>query len=657
MSEPCCTGPSRRRFLTGVGTGALLASSFAMGPHAAFAFVPQGPQAPQPTTLPTARLRAFDLADVTLGEGPFLHAQRKTEAYLLALQPDRMLHNFRVNAGLAAKAPVYGGWESDPLWADINCHGHTLGHYLSACALAYRSTGDRRFKARIDHIARELAACQTASGSGLVCAFPDGPALVAAHLRGEKITGVPWYTLHKVYAGLRDATLLADSDTSRAVLLRLADWAVVASRPLSDAQFETMLDTEHGGMNEVFADLYTMTGTADYRTMAERFSHKAILAPLAKSRDHLDGLHANTQVPKIIGFQRVWEVTGKPEYRDASEFFWKTVALTRSFATGGHGDNEHFFPVADFAEHVLSPKGSETCCQHNMLKLTRALFLHDPQAGYADYYERTLYNGILASQDPDSGMATYFQGARPGYMKLYHTPENSFWCCTGTGMENHVKYRDSIYFHDDRALYVNLFVPSAVRWKDKDAVLTQVTAFPDAATTTMRWTLKRPTDLTLKLRHPGWSRSAVVLVNGVEAMRSTNPGRYLELARGWRDGDTVELRLDMRAGVERSPAAPDIVAFTYGPLVMAGSFGREGLAPGSDIIVNERKYGEYNAAPFTPPTLAGDPETIAQDMRKGDRPLEFTILAADRQPVRMVPYFRVAHERYATYWPIAPAST
>ncbi|KQN02171.1 MULTISPECIES: glycoside hydrolase family 127 protein [Sphingomonas] len=650
MVELCRGGQSRRKFLTGVATGALTAGSLSIGSQA-FAFVP--PEV-LPVTVPTATLQAFDLADVTLGEGPFLHAQRKTEAYLLALQPDRMLHNFRVNAGLAPKAPVYGGWESDPLWADINCHGHTLGHYLSACALVYRSTGDRRFKARIDHIARELAACQAASGTGLVCAFPDGPALVAAHLHGDPITGVPWYTLHKVYAGLRDATLLADSDTARAVLLRLADWAVVASRPLSDAQFETMLDTEHGGMNEVFADLYTMTGTAEYRTMAERFSHKAILAPLAKSRDHLDGLHANTQVPKIVGFQRVWEVTGKPEYREASEFFWKTVALTRSFATGGHGDNEHFFPVADFAEHVLSAKGSETCCQHNMLKLTRALFLHDPQAGYADYYERTLYNGILASQDPDSGMATYFQGARPGYMKLYHTPENSFWCCTGTGMENHVKYRDSIYFHDASALYVNLFVPSAVRWKDKDAVLTQVTAFPDTAATTLRWTLKRPTELTLKLRHPGWSRTAVVLVNGVEAMRSTSPGRYLELARGWRDGDTVEMRLDMRAGVERSPAAPDIVAFTYGPLVMAGSFGRDGLAPGSDIIVNERKYGEYNAAPFTPPTLAGDPDTIAEGMRAGDRPLEFTILAADRQPVRMVPYFRVAHERYATYWPIAP---
>ncbi len=637
-------GSSRREVLASVGTGALVAGSMV--------FMPQSVDAQSPKT--TVKLRPFDLADVTLSEGPFLHAQRKTEAYLLALQPDRMLHNFRVNAGLKPKAPVYGGWESEPRWAEINCHGHTLGHYLSACALAYRSTGDTRFKARIDHIARELAACQAAANSGLICAFPDGPALVAAHLRGEKITGVPWYALHKVYAGLRDAVLLADSDASRAVLLRLADWAVVATRPLSDAQWETMLDTEHGGMNEVFADLFAMTGNADYRTMAERFSHKAILAPLADGRDMLDGMHANTQVPKIVGFQRVWEVTGKPEYGKASAFFWKTVALTRSFATGGHGDNEHFFPMANFADHVFSAKGSETCCQHNMLKLTRALFLNDPQAAYADYYERTLYNGILASQDPDTGMATYFQGARPGYMKLYHTPEDSFWCCTGTGMENHVKYRDSIYFHDDDALYVNLFVPSSVRWNDKRAVLAQTTTFPEAPTTKMRWTLERPTALTLKLRHPQWSRTAIVLVNGVEATRSANPGSYVALARTWRTGDEVELRLTMDVTAEHAPAAPDIVAFSYGPIVLAGALGREGLAAGADIVVNEREYGVYNDASFTPPTLAGDPATIAQNVRAADKALSFEMVSAERKPVRLIPYFRIAHERYATYWKIAP---
>ena len=641
-------GRSRRRFMASAAIAGVMAGWGTFAPRTAFAL-------PGGAALPVAKLQPFDLRDVDLLESPFLHAQRLTEQYLLSLEPDRMLHNFRVNAGLTPKAPVYGGWESEPIWADINCHGHTLGHYLSACALAYRSTGDARFKQRVDYISGELEVCQKAGGTGLVCAFPQGSTLVAAHLKGEKITGVPWYTLHKIYAGLRDAFLLTDSATARAVLMGLADWAVVATRPLSDAEFETMLGTEHGGMNEIFADLFLMTGNADYRTLGERFSHKALLEPLARGRDHLDGLHANTQIPKVVGFNRVYEATGDTKYRDAAAFFWRTVAHTRSFATGGHGDGEHFFPMADFEKHVFSAKGSETCCQHNMLKLTRALFLGDPQAGYADYYERTLYNGILASQDPDTGMATYFQGARPGYMKLYHTPVDSFWCCTGTGMENHVKYRDSIYFHDDRALYVNLFIPSSVRWKDKGAVLTQTTAFPEASTTTLQWKLAKPSELTLKLRHPRWSRSATVLVNGAQVVGSAAPGTYVEITRVWRDGDRVELRLAMALATESAPAAPDIVAFTYGPLVLAGAMGMEGMAPGADIVVNERRYGEYNSAPFTPPTLAGEAGEIVDRIRAGEKPLEFIVQSQAQTPVRLIPYHRIAHERYATYWQLNPA--
>jgi DUF1680 family protein len=333
------------------------------------------------------------------------------------------------------------------------------------------------------------------------------------------------------------------------------------------------------------------------------------------------------------------------------------VALTRSFATGGHGDNEHFFPMADFAQHVFSAKASETCCQHNMLKLTRALFMHEPHAGYVDYYERTLYNGILASQDPDSGMATYFQGARPGYMKLYHTPEDSFWCCTGTGMENHVKYRDSIYFHDGASLYVNLFIPSTVRWQEHNAVLTQSTSFPESRSTKLTLKLERPTDFALKLRHPHWSRTAVVLVNGKEAQRSSAPSSYIELARTWRSGDVIELQLSMEVAIDHAPAAPEIVAFTYGPIVLAGALGKEGLAPGADIVVNERKYGSYNDTPFTAPTLAGDAETIAGNVRRGNAPLEFFITSAEEKPVRLIPYYRIAHQRYATYWQLKPVGS
>jgi uncharacterized protein len=635
---------SRRRFLGGVASGALLA-----GVPAPSLAAPAGPK---PAGDGSARLQAFDMADVSLFDSPFLRAQRLTEAYLLSLKPDRLLHNFRVNAGLPPKAPVYGGWESEPTWAEINCHGHTLGHYLSGCALAYRSTQDRRFKQRIDYVAAELAACQKASGSGLVCAFPNGAALVADHIAGKPITGVPWYTLHKVYAGLRDGALLADSDTARAVLLRLADWGVAATRSLSDEQFEAMLATEHGGMNEIYADLYAMTGTADYRALAVRFSHKALLTPLARGRDQLDGMHANTQIPKVVGFQRVHEVTADPAYHEAADFFWRTVTRTRSFPTGGHGDQEHFFAMADVRQHIFSAKGSETCCQHNMLKLTRSLFMQAPDADYADFYERTLFNGILASQDPDTGMATYFQGARPGYMKLYHTPEDSFWCCTGTGMENHVRYRDSIYFHDASALYVNLFIPSTVRWRERGAVLTQATHFPEAPNATFTWTLTKPAELTLMLRHPGWSRTATVLVNGREERVSTRPGSYLALKRTWKTGDAVEIRMAMEVAADAFPTAPDIVAFTYGPLVLAGALGREGLTPGSDIVVNERRYGEYNKQPIAVPQLAGDPADLARKITKTGTGLDFTLTSADATAVRLKPYHQIAHERYAIYWPI-----
>jgi DUF1680 family protein len=596
--------------------------------------------------------RSFDLADVRLLDGPFRDAQQRSAAYLLSLDPDRLLHGFRANAGLEPRAPVYGGWESAPTWTDIHCQGHSLGHYLSACALMASATGDQRFHRRAAHIVAELAACQAAAGTGLLCAFPEGPAIVAAFIAGDKVSGVPWYTMHKVYAGLRDAHQLIGTPGALDVLVRYADWAVVATRPLSNERFEVMLGVEHGGMNEVFADLFQITGTAEYRQMAQRFSHKVLLVPLSRSEDDLDGMHANTQIPKVVGFQRVYEVTGDDAYGKAASFFWRTVAHARSYATGGHGDQEHFYPMADAGVHVFSPKTSETCGMYNMLKLTRLLFMADPQADYADFYERTLYNGILASQDPASGMVTYFQGGRPGYMKLYCTPVDSFWCCTGTGMENHAKYGDSIYFHDDRSLFVNLFIPSRVSWAEHDAVLTQLTAFPEQSSTRLRWTLARPAALALKLRHPGWSRTVEVRVNGAVAARSAQPGSYVTIDRTWADGDIVDMTLEMAVAAAPLAAAPDIFALTYGPLVLAGALGDEGIAQRADIVVNERKYGAYIDTPFQAPQLAGRPDDVAAAVRPAGTALTFTVGDTAGRPVRLVPYYQISHQRYATYWDV-----
>jgi len=598
----------------------------------------------------------FALADVRLLDGPFADAQRRDLAYLVTLDPDRLLHNFRVNAGLPPKAPVYGGWESEEPWVGIRCHGHTLGHYLSAVSMMHAATGDARMRERADYIVAELGACQASSRSGLICAFPDGAAQLDNAVAGRRFVGVPWYTMHKIFAGLRDAHVHAGSRVALDVLTRLAEWTAGAIAPMTDAQVQHMLDTEHGGMNEVLADVAALTGDATYLGLARRFCHEAVLAPLADGRDPLDGLHANTQIPKAVGFQRLFELTGDDRYARAARVFWRAVAEHRSFVTGGHGDNEHFFPPADFAKHLPSAKTMETCGTHNMLRLTRALALDGMSSGLFDFYERALYNGILASQDPETGMMTYFQATRPGYVRLFHTPDRSFWCCTGTGLENHAKYGDSIYFHDDDSVWVNLFIPSVLTWREKGLTLRQTTRFPDAGETRLAVSVERPVRAILRLRQPGWCAGMRVRVNGRAWTRDAAPDGYIAIDREWRRGDTIDVRLPMTLGTEPLPGASGTVAFLYGPIVLAGRLGREGLAPGNQIIVNERQSGTMLNAQIAIPELAGDAATLvkraAQDRHD---PLTFRTSATRGQAVELVPFYRLAHERYNLYWKLVQA--
>ena len=415
-----------------------------------------------------------------------------------------------------------------------------------------------------------------------------------------------------------------------------------------------MLRTEHGGMNEVLADVAVLTGDSNYLALARRFSHEALLSPLADARDTLDGLHANTQIPKVVGFQRLAELTGEERYRRAARFFWQTVVERRSFVTGGHGDGEHFFPPADFARHLGSAKTMETCCTHNMLRLTRMLWQDDPSAAYADYYERALYNGILASQDPDTGMMTYFQATRPGYVRLFHTPERSFWCCTGTGIENHAKHGDSIYFHDSDALWVNLFIPSVVTWKEMGLTLRQTTSFPESPVTDFALAVKRPVRATLNVRQPGWCSGMAVRVNGRRWNAGAAATGYVAIDREWRQGDRVQVTLPMTLRAEPLPGTTDMVAFLYGPIVLAGRFGREGLAPGNQIIVNERESGSMLKADVEIPVLAGDAATLPTRIRQDPhQPLTFRTAGRPRD-VELAPYFRLAHERYNLYWKVVP---
>jgi hypothetical protein len=647
---------TRRELLKYLGAGTIGVGFGAAGPRELSA----APLSPAPITLARSNVanrveilaRPFDLRDVRLLEGPFLEAQKRDAEYMLSLDADRMLHNFRVNAGLEPKAPVYGGWESQEPWVWIRCHGHTLGHWLTAGSLMFASTGDERFKERVAYIVTELKLCQDESGSGLVCAFPDGDAQLMNAVRGQRFDGVPWYTMHKIMAGLRDAHLLADNRTALDVLLRLSDWTWTVTSDISADGWERMLESEHGGMNEVLADVYALTGDDRYLTLARHFSHKALLEPLARRDDVLDGLHANTQIPKVIGFHRLHELTGDHEFRAASTFFWDRVVNARSFATGGHGDGEHFFPADEFPRHLESAKTMETCCTHNMLRLTRMKFGLEPSTRYADFYERALYNGILASQDPETGWNTYFQATRPGYMKLYHTPIDSFWCCTGSGIENHAKYGDSIWFHSDDALWVNLFIPSDLRWEAKGLSIRQTTRFPEEDTTRIEITDGGPVEFTMHIRYPGWAPGVTVTVNERIVGGWVAAGGYIPIEREWRAGDTVDVRLPMSMRTESLPGEPDRVAFLYGPIVLAGRLGTDGLFPGADILRNERTSGDILQVPVEVPVLVGTAARVIERIRPvSGQPLTFETVGIGRpHDVQLIPYYRLHHERYNLYW-------
>ncbi len=606
-------------------------------------------------------IEPFPLSQVRLLDGPFLEAQKRDEAYLLKLEPDRMLHNFRVNAGLQPKAPVYGGWESVRTWADIRAHGHTLGHYLTAASLMYASTGHDEMKRRVDYIIAELKECQVAGKTGLVCAFPDNSAQIDNLVAGRRAVGVPWYTLHKIFAGLRDAYLYCGNKIALEILVKLSDWAGDVTKGMTDDQFQRMLGIEHGGMNEVLADVYAITKDERHLALAEQFCHKAVLTPLSEGRDTLNGLHSNTQIPKFVGFERLHQVTGKPQYHAASEFFWKTVTEKRSFATGGNGDNEHFFPTTDFARHLSSAKTMETCCSHNMLRLTRLLFAENPTAAYGDYYERTLFNTILGSQDPDTGMMTYFQSTRPGYLKLFCTPFDSFWCCTGTGIENHAKYGDSIYFRgrlggaQEDSLFVNLFIASTLNWKEKGITLRQTTAFPEVGKTRLEITAGSNKKFALHIRHPEWAATASVRVNGRTAESSTHPGSYIVLDRRWAKGDVVEIDMPMTLRVELLPGATDSAAVLYGPIVLVGALGHE-VKPGDDLHVNERTIGSVFNESIEVPTFTGRLGDIPAKIKPTGAPLTFKSDGIGKpNDVTLAPYYRMAHQRYNMYWKIADA--
>jgi DUF1680 family protein len=609
-----------------------------------------GTGAAEPAPALPATLTAFPLTEVRLLDGPFRHAQEMDLQYLLALDPDRFLHTFRVNAGLPSRADPYGGWES-PI---SELRGHALGHYLSACSLMYASTGDPRLKSRIHAIVAALAECQEAlarngSNPGYLSAFPES---FFDRVDRRQPVWAPWYTMHKIMAGLLEAYQDADEPEALEILRRQADWVRFRVGRLSTMRFQISLQTEHGGMNEVLANLSAVTGNPDDLRLAQAFNHQYVFAPLERGEDRLDHLHGNTQIPKIIGAAREYELTGNPAYRQVARFFWERVANERSFVFGGDTDGEFFFPVGDEPEH-LHETTAETCNTYNMLKLTRHLFAWEPSAETMDFYERALYNHILASQNPRTGMMIYFMSSEPGFRKLYNTSEHSFWCCTGTGMENHAKYGDTLFFHDDRSLYVNLFIPAELNWPERRLRLRQETRFPEDSGTEIILHPQAPLHLAVKIRWPSWSDTIAVTVNGHPVALDGTPGSYVTLDATWNDGDRIGVRFAMRLRTEALRGDPEQVAVLYGPIVLAGSLGREGLNGKPNEVSGAWPNAHITGRNPIVPGFLTDAASLPARIRPvlGGEPLEFETVGVGRpSDVRLIPLYRVVDERYTIYW-------
>jgi DUF1680 family protein len=601
------------------------------------------------------RARPFALRDVRLLDGLFRDAMLRDQKFLLELDPDRLLHDFRVNVGLPSTATPLGGWEKP----DVELRGHSVGHYLSALALMYASTGDERFKARGDLMVAELAKVQAAGpahgfNTGYLSAFPE---TFIDRVEARQKVWAPYYTLHKIMAGLLDMYQLCGNQQALDVLLRQADWVKFRQDRLPREKQQAMLMTEHGGMIEVLANLYAVSGNPEHLRIARTFDHDFLFDPLARRDDPLNGLHANTQIPKIIGVAREYELTGDPRYRDIASFFWERVAKYRSYANGGHSDGESFFPIEQFSHH-LSADTSETCNTYNMLKLSRHLFAWAPSAETMDFYEKGLYNHILASQDPATGMMIYYCPLKPGAYKSYSTPDNSFWCCVGTGMENHAKYPDTIYFHDDqdKTLYVNLFVASELTWKDTGLIVRQETRFPEEDTTRLSFTATKPTRLAVKVRYPSWVRSGfTIAVNGKPENITAQPGSYVTIDREWKTGDAVQVHLPMTLRLEAMPDDPHVVAVLYGPVLLAGDLGTEGL----DQI---KRYGPSAPllgrikTPVVPAFVAQQPSALLASIKPvanttATTPLTFkTSGLGQPQDVTLIPFFKASDMRYTVYW-------
>jgi DUF1680 family protein len=515
---------------------------------------------------PAARL--FAPGAVRLLDSPYLQAQGLNARYIRRLDTDRLLHNFRVNAGLPSSAKPLGGWEAP----DCELRGHFVGHYLSGAALAFAATNDPEFKRRGDRVVAGLAECQTKLGSdGYLSAFPRS---YFDRLAAGTNVWAPFYTIHKIFAGLLDMHELARSAQALDAAKGIANWTDNWTGARDEAAMQKVLEVEFGGMNDALYRLAAITGDRRWLAVGDRFTKKRVFEPLAGQKDELRGLHMNTHVPQVIGAERRYELTGDHRFADVSRFFWQTVTGVRTYATGGSSNNEHWLtePHQLGVEWAASHDHQECCCSYNMLKLGTMLFTRDPQAAIADYYERALLNHRLGEIHPETGNTSYFLSLAPGAWKTWGTDETTFWCCNGTALEDFSSFNRMIYAHDANGVWVNLFIPSELNWSQGGVRLRQETGFPAEPRTSLLVEASGGEPWTLRLRVPAWARGVLVAVNGRPVDAMAEPGSYLEIRRRWRSGDRIEMQLPMEAGWESFEDRPDVAALTYGPVVLAQQF-------------------------------------------------------------------------------------
>ena len=587
------------------------------------------------------RVRPFPMKQVRLGDGPCKQAMEADQRYLHSLPTDRLLHTFRINAGTPSSAQPLGGWEAP----DCELRGHYAGgHYLSAVALMYASTGDEDLKRNGDVMVTELAKCQKSlNNGGYLSAFPIE---FFDRLRNRDKVWAPFYTIQKIIAGLLDMYVYTGNAQALEVAEQIASWTGSYTGSLSYEHMQRVLGTEYGGMGESLANLYAITGKEYYLAIAQRFDKRQFFDPLAGHRDELKGLHVNTHIPQVIAAARLYELTGDRRYRDIAEYFWDEVVSERSYCTGGTSNHESWNTDPGKLATELSTNTTEDCCAYNMMKLTRHLFGWQPDARLMDYYERLIFNHRLGTINPEDGTMMYYLPLASGYWKTFGRPFDAFWCCTGTGSEEYAKLSDTIYFHNNDSLYVNLYVASQLEWPERGISLRQETKFPEQQGTAIVISAKNPVQMEINLRVPYWANGGSVKINGAPLPVFSSPSSYLALNRVWKSGDRIELSLPMGLHTALMPDDNRVQAMMYGPLVLAGRF---------DPISKEMMYGDYEPKPTDQckvPEIVSDPANPTEWV-KGDSKQPLTFQAAGQsQPITLVPLYTIIPERYAVYWKV-----